>query len=333
MIRKKAGVFLPGSTSKYWPMILVLTAIFTAVPVFTDSRYILTIFSLILIYGILAMSIDLLAGYMGLASLGQAAFFGVGAYSAAYIMTKTSLSFAAALILALLTSALVGVIFGLLVLKTWGTTFLMVNMALAQIIWGFSMKLNSITGGEAGITGIPRPTILGFSFKKPVAMYYLLVVSFALVIFLLYRLVNSPFGLVLIGMKQSRNRMGAIGFNNYKYKLIGYVISAVIAGFAGILFAVFNQFVSPPDVSTLASSKAFLMAMLGGTGSLVGPMLGSAAVVFLQNYVSTITARWNSILGVLYIAIVMFSPGGFMSIFQKIKDAFSRKKTDRAAEL
>lgn len=325
MKQKKSNIFLPSSTAKYRTLIFGLTIVFILVPIFTDSRYILTIFSLILIYGILAMSIDLLAGYMGLASLGQAAFFGVGAYSIAYMLTKTSIPFEAALLFSLLITAFVGVIFGLLVLKTWGTTFLMVNMALAQIIWGFSMKLNSITGGEAGITGIPRPTILGISFKKSTAIYYLLVASFVLVIFLLYRLVNSPFGLVIIGMKQSRKRMGAIGFNNYKYKLIGYVVSATIAGFAGALFALFNQFVSPPDVSTLASSKAFLMAMLGGTGTLVGSMFGSAAVVFLQNYISTITDRWNSILGILYIVVVMCSPGGFMSFFRKAKDAVIRK--------
>ena len=325
----KNQILLPSSSQKYVRLLMIVVALIGIIPAFTQNAYILTIFSLIMIYGVLAMSLDVLTGYMGLSSLGHAGYFGVGAYTVAYLTTAHQVDSGLAILAAIGLSALVSMLFGLLTLKVWDVTFQMVNMALCMVIWGLAMKLTRITNGEVGITGVPRPTLFGFTFQSSVSYYYLLFAIFLLVVIGLYHVVNSFFGLTCLGIKQSPQRMKALGYNIYKHKYVMFVISGTIAGIAGIMLVMFNGVVSPTDANTTMSSKAFLMTLVGGTGTLVGPVFGASLIVLLENVISAITQRWTMILGAIYVFTVMFSPRGIMGIADKIRSFIRTKREER----
>ena len=328
--RTKAShsLFFPSSTERYRRAILASVAVIGVVPVLTRSPYVLGLLALIMIYGMLAISIDLLSGYMGLASLGHASFFGSAAYCAGYLSSRLQMNSFLAMLLTLLFSVGLAMLFGALTTKVWDTTFMMVNMALCQIIYGMALKLQSITGGDNGMTGIQRPTFFGYTLSGTVPFYYFLFAVFGLVLFLVYRLVNSPFGLSIQGIKQSPKRMSALGFNILQHKYITYVISGTVAGVAGMMYVYYNRFVSPPDASTVMASKAFLMSLMGGGGTLVGPIVGAVTVVLLENFVSAFTARWTMVLGVLYVVTVIFSPKGIIGMIYSRLDRRRARRSD-----
>lgn len=300
-------------------------------PLMTESTYFINLLAFTLIFALLAMSLDLLVGYMGLASLGHAGFFGAAAYCAGIMNTRYDMGFVSSFFIALFFSFCLAVVFGFFTTRISGVTFLMVNLALGQVVWGLAYRWCSMTGGDNGLIGIKRPEILGIPFKTPDSFYYLLLFVFCIAGFLLYRLVNSPFGLTMRGIKHSSKRMKALGYNVFNHRYITYVISGTFAGIAGIMFAFFNQFISPMDTHIITSAKAFLMVLVGGAGTLFGPILGAALVVALENFISAYTARWVLILGILYIVTVMYSPGGMIEVAQKIKSTFRKQtyKTDQ----
>lgn len=326
------GRYLPNSTQKYLPLIVILTAIIGIIPLFFKNPYILTLFSLIMIYGMLALSIDLLCGYLGLGSLGHAGFFGAAAYCCGYLSSKLMWGFVPTVLGTLLFTVALTALFGFLTVKTWGVTFMMVNLALSQIIWGLSLKLTSITNGDNGLMGIVRPQIFGIPLDDNVTFYYFIFVVFLLLLVFVYKLVNSPFGMTVMGIRQSPKRMQALGFNVNKHKYITFVISGVMAGVAGMMYVWFNRFVSPNNCSTMASSKALLMSLVGGKGTLGGAILGSGIVVFLENIISTMTERWQMILGILYIITVTCSPFGMVGITRNLYKKYQTQKKNQGLE-
>jgi branched-chain amino acid transport system permease protein len=265
------------------------------------SAYPLTLLTQGLIYAIFAMSLDLLLGYTGLASLGHAAYFGVAAYVVAILTTAHQAGFWTCLILALLAAILVSAVFGLVAIRAVGVYFLMITLALGMV-----------TQGDNGISGVPRPTLGPWSFRDQTAFYYLTLVTFLVAFGLLLLIVRSPFGMSLRGIRESEGRMRSLGYNVWLHKYLAFILAAAFAGLAGFLWAYYNGFVSPVEVQLITSVETLLMVALGGPGTLVGPALGAGIIVFLKNFVSLYTKRWLLILGGVYICVILFAPLGIL---------------------
>ena len=274
--------------------------------------YPLTLLTQALIVGILAMSLDLLLGYSGMPSLGHAAYFGVGAYAVAIMTTERQVGLIGCLVVGILLATLTAAIFGLLAIRAAGTYFLMITLALGMVVWGLAFRWVSLTKGDNGISGVPRPTLLGLELITAVPFFYFCLVSAAVAWVLMGLLVVSPVGLGLRGIRGSESRMQALGYNVWLHKYVAFVLSGAFAGFAGTLWAYYNGFVSPNDVQLVTSVETLLMVALGGPGTLIGSMLGAGLIVFLRNFVSVYTKRWLLILGGVYIGVILFAPTGIV---------------------
>jgi branched-chain amino acid transport system permease protein len=298
--------------------LLTALALLVVLPPFLPS-YWLTILNQMLIFAVLAMSLDLLMGYTGLASFGHCAYFGASAYVVAILSTRYGFGFLISTLSGLFASVIIGLIFGLLVAHTAGVYFLMITLALGMVIWGLAFRWVSMTGGDNGIAGIPRPDLgLSISFNDPVFFYYLTLVVFAASFVLLYVFVRSPFGQSLLGIRESESRMRSLGYNTWLHKYLAYVIAGAFSGLSGILWAFYNGFVSPMDVELTSSFAAFLMVILGGAGTLAGPAVGAGIIVFLENFISGYTHRWLLILGTIYVLTIMYAPGGLAELVKRI---------------
>ncbi len=279
------------------------------------TSYQLGLLTKVLILGIFAMSLNLILGYGGLPSLGHAAYFGVAAYTVALLARRGLdhfwLDFAAGVTAATVTAAL----FGLLALRTQGAYLLMITLALAQVLWGIAFGWRALTGGDDGLPGVPRPsTGLPWSFADGVRFYYLVLVVFALTTAGLRLIVRSPFGAALVGIRESPRRMDVLGYDTWAHQYVAFVIAGALAGVAGNLFVYFNGFVSPSYLSVVVSATGLIMVILGGAGTLLGPALGSAVIVFLENAISAHTQRWLLVLGVIYVMVTLFAPAGLLGL-------------------
>ena len=324
--RSTATIVLPTSTRKNRTGLILMTVLIGLLPLFSTNAYIHTLGSLVMIFSVFAISIDILTGYIGLLAIGQSAFFGFGAYTCGYCLTKLHWDFVPSVLMGLLLAGLLSLVFGLITIKTWDNTFFMITIALVQLIWGIAYKATTITGGENGMSGIKRPKFFGINFSNSVNFYYLLFIVMVLVIIVAYRFVNSPFGLTVHGIRESRKRMRSLGYNIYAHKLITYVFAGLLSGLAGIMYCLFNRFVSHSDINTMASSTAFLMTLLGGAGSLVGAMIGATIIIILKNVISSMTDRWTMVMGVLYILVVMLSPGGVVGTYRNLVGKIHKKR-------
>lgn len=292
--------------------VAVIVAVLAALPLLAPSYY-LHLLTLTFCYGIMAMSLDLLVGYTGLASLGHAAYFGVAGYVVGVLATTAGWPFWPAAGAGLLAAAVTAALFGLLAIRATGPYFLIITLALGQIIWGLAYRWVSVTGGDNGLRGIARPVLAaGVSLARIQAFYYFALAVTLAAAALLYLIVTSPFGLALRGIRESESRMRVLGYHVFLMKYLVFIIAGTFSGLGGVLYAYYNGFVSPADVSLVASANALLMVILGGTGTLVGSLLGSALLVFLQNILSGITQRWLTILGAILVLAVMYAPRGVL---------------------
>jgi branched-chain amino acid transport system permease protein len=283
------------------------------------SSYLLTLLTQVLIYAILAMSLDLLLGYTGLASLGHAAYFGIGAYSVGVLTTQHGANFWVVLAAGLILAMAVAGIFGLVALRATGVYFLMITLALGMVAWGLAHRWVSMTQGDNGISGIPRPELgLPWSLARPIPFYYFALGGFFLAFWLLGIIVHSPFGQSLVGIRESESRMRTLGYHVWLHKYIGFVIAGTFGGFSGVLWAYYNGFVSPGDVELATSVEVLLMVALGGRGTLLGPAVGAGVIVLLKNLVSVYTQRWLLILGAVYVLTIMYAPEGIVGAVKQV---------------
>jgi branched-chain amino acid transport system permease protein len=277
------------------------------------SSFMLTLLTQALIYAILAMSLDIILGYTGLASLGHAAYLGLGAYSVGIMTTRYGAGFWVTLAVGVLLAAAVAAIFGLVALRATGVYFLMITLALGMVVWGLAHRWVSMTSGDNGISAIPRPDLgLPWSLTLSIPFYYFALAGFLIAFWILLMIVRSPFGQTLVGIRESESRMRTLGYHVWLHKYIGFIIAGGVGGFAGVLWAYYNGFVSPADVQLATSVEALLMVALGGRGSLLGPALGAGVIVFLKNLVSVYTHRWLLILGAVYIGTIVYAPEGIV---------------------
>jgi branched-chain amino acid transport system permease protein len=294
------------------PRILGLALIVLAVLAFPAAfgRYPVKLLQEILIWGIYAMSLDLLMGYAGMVSFGHSAFFGVGGYVAAMALTAYP-GLAAALLLPMLASGFAALVIGFFSTRVSGVYFIMLTLAFSQMLYAYAFQ-NPWLGAEDGINGVPRPAILGVALGEGWAFHFYVVALATGAALFLRRVVRSPFGHVLVGIHENEGRMEAIGYPVRRYKLLAFVLGGTLAGLAGSLYAQFSGSITPDALFWKTSGEGLLMVILGGTGTLGGAILGAAAFILLQSLVSTYTERWMLILGVTFILFVLFAPGGIV---------------------
>ena len=262
----------------------------------------------ILIFALFALSIELLVGFGGLPTLGQAGISGTSAYVVAVLVVTHGVGPELAALVAIMAAIALALFFGLLNVRTRGTYFLLITLAQGMIVWGLAIRWSSVTNGFDGITGIVRPDWLS-QYRN----YYWFVLIVAVVVLIGVRNVTrSPFGLTLLGIRASESRMRTLGYNVPLHRLVTFVFSGSIAGLAGVLLAFGTGFVSPNSASLARSAEGLLMVLLGGPGTIIGSVVGAALVVLARNVVSIWTDRWLLVLGLGYVFVVLTSPNGIV---------------------
>ncbi|MDQ7850424.1 MAG: branched-chain amino acid ABC transporter permease [Armatimonadota bacterium] len=295
-----------------------LAAAFLVVPRIVPV-YFVHLLILTLVYGTMAMSLDLLMGYTGLVSFGHAAYFGVGGYTVGILALRYGLPTLAAGVGGVLVAFVQALLFGLVALRATAVYFLIITLALGMATWGLAYRWVSLTGGDNGLAGIPPPEVgLPWSLSDPTNLYYLILGVVVLAALVLYRFVRSPFGLSLRGIRESESRMRVLGYNTWAHKYVAFVVAGTFSGLGGVLYVFYNGFVSPADVHLTGSAEAVLMVLLGGSGTLFGPVIGAGVVVFLRNLVSAYTHRWLLILGLVYVLTVLYAPRGILGAAQEL---------------
>jgi branched-chain amino acid transport system permease protein len=291
---------------------LVALAVFLVLPNLL-AQYYLGLVTRMLIFALFAMSLDLLLGYTGLASLGHAAYFGVAAYTVGLLILRAGFDSWIAFPAALAAATLTGALFAPLALRGRGSSFLMITFALAQVTWSVAFGWRSLTNGDDGMPGVPRPEFV-WSLDSTAAFYYFVLIAVGLAAILLVAIVSSPFGRALKGIRESESRMQALGYDVWLYQFAAFVLAAFFAGLAGALYAYFNRFVGPEYLFVIQSAEALIMVILGGAGTLLGPAIGAGVIVFLEDFVSSMTQHWVMVLGVIYVLVTLFAPRGLVGL-------------------
>ena len=292
------------------------------------TGYVQSMIVKILIYGIFAVSLNLLWGYTGLFSLGHAAYFGVGGYVAGILAVRYGVhSFWILAPAGILSAGMVAAIFAFPALRVRGSYFLLVTLALGELLFSVAIKWRAVTGGSNGLAGIPYPdlNLPGITINST-SFYYLVLVGFAICLFVIYRIVKSPFGLSLRGIRGNPRRMSALGHHVFINKYLVFVIAGLFAGAAGVLFGPFSRIMAPPHLGIMTSTLVMLMVIIGSESLVFGPVTGAAIVVLLEHFASIyIPERWPLILGGIFIISVMFLPGGVSIYLSKLwNKVFSR---------
>ncbi|MFQ5399261.1 MAG: branched-chain amino acid ABC transporter permease [Anaerolineae bacterium] len=304
---------------------VVLAIIALAYPYIIKSYY-LSLSIEVLVFAIFALSLDLLLGYTGLPSFGHAAYFGLGGYLVAYIASSSDLAlgltsnllFTLPVIMSV--TAVVALIIGFFALRTSGIYFLMITLAFAQMLFSIAIRWSGVTGGSDGLPGVARPTIgigpLSYSFTSRESYYYLVLLFFLLSWWLMRKIVNSPFGWTLRGIRENEQRMRALGYNTFRYKMAAFAISGAMASVAGMLLVHFFRHASPDSLHWTTSGEVMVMLIIGGAGTLIGPIMGAALIRLFPLLVSSYTDRWKSLEGLLFIAFVLYAPQGILGLLR-----------------
>jgi branched-chain amino acid transport system permease protein len=295
-------------------------------PWITEEFYV-NLASQILIAALFASSLNLLVGYAGLTSLGHAAFLGFSSYAAAWLFLKAGWSHEYIAPTALGATLLLAAIFGWIALRATGLGFLMLTLALSQVLWGVAYRWVSVTDGDNGMRGMTRPAPFGLDLEDPMLFYYFALSVALVALFLLIRFVQSPFGAAVRGTRDQPRRMSALGYDVWTIRWLVYVYAAFWAAVAGLLYIYYNKYIHPTALSLTSSAEGLLSVIAGGAGTLAGPIVGATVVVLLKNYVSAYVERWNMLLGFVFVFIVIFMPEGLVP---GIRRWWSRFNGDRS---
>jgi branched-chain amino acid transport system permease protein len=268
-----------------------------------------------LVYAIVAMALDFLGGYAGLISLGQAGFLGVGAYGVAIAEVHLFSPWAAVGIALAVTLAL-GLALGIVAVRVKGVSFVIITLAMGQVLWGLSYQWVGLSEGDNGITVSVLPTIGPIDLNDPLTLRMTVLVVFALVALLLVTFTKSPFGLSLRGVRSNEARLAALGYRTGLHRYLAWVIAVFFTGVAGVLYVFVNQLISPTTMDFSANGLFVIMAVLGGLGSIWGPALGAVVIVLFQQELSIYVSRWQTLMGLTLIAVVLLSPGGFWGLLR-----------------
>ena len=291
--------------------IAVALVLLAALPAWVANPYYINVASQILLYAVFALALNVLVGYAGLVSLGHAGLFAVAGYTTALLLAAGHGHLAANLA-AIVVTLVASAVFATLALRATGIGFLMITLALGQIVWGVAYRWASLTNGDNGVNVSTRPTVFGWSLAGADQFYYATLVIFVLAVVSMAVFVRSPFGAALRGTRDQPRRMNALGYNVWLIRFLAFLFSGFWSGVAGVLFLYYNQFISPQVSALTASAEALLMVISGGSATLLGPIVGAAIVVMMKNVASAYIERWNLVLGLIFVIIISFMPEGLV---------------------
>jgi len=287
-------------------------------PTFLPRFYVYLI-SIILLYGLLATSLNLVLGYGGIFQFHHAVFYGVGAYGTTLMLTKTGLPAILAFIAGPLVSAAFGLVLGIICIRLSKLYFGMLQISLGSLVWAIVYRWYSFTGGDDGIHGIPIPEML----SSPKGAYYFTVIITLVCLFVMWKIIHSPFGSALQGIRDNPVRSEMIGINVKRHQLLALAIAGFFAGVAGSLFVVVDNTVFPDMLFWTLSLEIIIMCLLGGWFTFLGPMLGAAVIIALRTFVSTYTVYWALVLGIIMMLVIFFLPNGILGyVEEKFKKGF-----------
>jgi len=289
----------------------VALVLLVTLPYWMSGVYYVNVASQILFYAIFALGLNIIAGYGGLVSLGHAGLFGIAAYATAYAL-QAGIGHPLAIIIALAVGLASMAIFAALSLRATGIGFIMITLALGQILWGLAYRWISLTNGDNGINIRVRPEPFGISLGSANAFYYLTLIVFLVALAAAAIFVRSPLGAALMGTRDQPRRMNALGYHVWAIRFWACMFSGLLTSIAGIMFVYYTQFISPQTLALTSSAEVLLMVISGGAGTLFGPIVGAALVVVVKNVVSGYIERWNFLLGAIFVAIVILMPEGLV---------------------
>ena len=320
---------IPGTQDDFSPLkilfIVLIIAALALFPFVIKNRFYISLLNEMLIYGLLAMSLDVLLGYTGLLSFMHNAYLGISAYVVGLFLIHISPS-------SLWLACLAGVVFTSLValpvgwvqVRTGGLAFALLTLAFGMMFHTIVWKWYSLTGGDDGLMGMPNPDITLFGLRigdsgDPMVMYLFTLAVVTICFLLTRRIIRSPFGAVLEAIRENEERAAFIGVNVRRYKLLGWLLACMLAGIAGALFILCKGYIGPTTMSAFAGAGVLMMVLLGGMRTLWGPLIGAAIFIYLQDYISTMTEHWEIYLGLVVILLVLFLPTGFVGLGGYVK--------------
>lgn len=311
----------PGARSREIAarLLLAASALFAlAIPLLDVEPFFITLLTEALIFGIWAMSLDLLVGYTGLVSFGHAASFGLAAYAAGIFAQSVSADFLLSLAAGVLAPAVVALLTGLVVTRLSGIAFAILTLCVCQVLFQISVVWRSVTGGLDGLIGVPLPTLLGRAVEPGEEFYLLTAAALILCYLLLGRLVASPFGKTLLAIRANEERASAIGIDVARHKLAILVLSWMVGGVAGTLFVFLKAGANPMSLYWIESGNILAITIFGGVGTLFGPVVGAIGFVFIRDEVTTMYRAWQFSFGLAFVLAVLFMPSGIAGVAERI---------------
>ena len=309
--------------------IAVALVALATLPAWMGGIYYINVASQILFFAIFALGLNVLVGYAGLVSLGHAGLFGVTAYVTGYLL-QAGFGHTTAILAALVFSVAAMAVYAALSLRSTGIGFIMITLALGEILWGLAYRWISLTGGDNGINIRTRPAPFGYSLAEPDTFYYVTLIVFLLSVALVAVFVRSPFGAALMGTRDQPRRMNALGYHVWMIRFYACLFSGLLTSVSGILFVYYTQFISPQTLALTSSAEVLLMVISGGPGTLLGPIVGATLVVTVKTVVSGFLERWNFLLGAIFVAIVILMPEGLVPGSVRLWRLAWRKKSPPA---
>jgi branched-chain amino acid transport system permease protein len=273
----------------------------------------------ILVFGIFAMAFNLLLGYTGLLSFGHGSFFGLGAYFTGLLLVKANAPLGLAMLGGVLAATLGGLVIGYISLKRRDVYFAMITMAFSQLLFFLTLQLKDLTGGDNGLAGIPILQLpFSINLGKPLHTYYFTFVFFILSVYAIRRLLNSPFGKAIQAIRENENRAISCGFNAKRIKLISFILSGMFSGLAGVLYCIHLRFVPIETLSITTNSEVIFISIIGGLGTFWGPIVGSATFLILIDVINKVLARWEIVVGLIFILFILFLNRGICGLVERL---------------
>jgi len=295
----------------------VAALLLLAVPRLIVNEFYINMATQVLIYAVFALSINMMLGFGGMVSLGHAGYLGIAGYACILLVINGFDQLSAAVLAVLFSTAIAG-LFGVLSLRAPGLGFIMITLALGQIVWGIAYRANDLTGGDNGLRHPARPQPFGIDITGATNFYYFTLIVFAVALYFIWRFSRSPFGASLKGTRDQPRRMSMLGHNVWLVRWLTFVLAGFWGSVASILFVYYNLFLSPHALALQQSAEILLMAILGGASSLAGPIVGAAIITLVKNVISTYVERWNTLLGAVFVVVIIFMPYGLVPGCQQL---------------
>ncbi|OGK85242.1 MAG: hypothetical protein A2X52_05680 [Candidatus Rokubacteria bacterium GWC2_70_16] len=306
-------------TRKLSTAAIVVVLVLALLPL-AGSRYAIDLATQVLIYCLFALSLNVLIGYAGDVSFGHAAYFAIGGYACAILLTTYRWPLALALPASLVVAGIAAALIGYFCVRLTQTYFSMLALAFAMLVWGVAFKWKAVTGGDDGFTGILVPRLL----DNPTRYFYFTLGSVAVGVALLWMICHSAFGLTLLAIRENTGRAGFIGVDTRKMRWAAFAVAGTFAGLAGALFGMYNRGMYIENAFWTESAQVLIMVLLGGIYSFVGPLIGAAVLYLLQVFTNQFTPYWPMVLGLILLAVVLVLPDGLVGLAKRVSGRASR---------